>query len=157
IGNKDGTAKVWEAAAGRELLALDCHTGAVVSVSWSPDGQRLATGSEEVWERVGDVDRRGEAMAGREKDGGKLVELEGHPGGVSSVCWSADGQRLATGGAEGTAKVWEAVGGRELFTLKAHTNWVRSVSWSPDGQRLATANDDETVKVWEVAGGRELI
>ena len=44
-GSGDGTAKVWEAAGGRELLTLKGHTGTVYAVSWSPDGTRLATGS----------------------------------------------------------------------------------------------------------------
>ena len=43
-GSEDGTAKVWDAAGGRELLTLKGHTGQVHSVSWSPDGTRLATG-----------------------------------------------------------------------------------------------------------------
>jgi dipeptidyl aminopeptidase/acylaminoacyl peptidase len=53
-GSEDGTATVWQAASGRELLILKGHTSSIHSVSWSPDGQRLATGSEDgtakVWE-----------------------------------------------------------------------------------------------------------
>jgi WD40 repeat protein len=49
----DGTAKVWDAAGGRELLTLTGPAGEVI-VSWSPDGTRLATGSEagtaKVWD-----------------------------------------------------------------------------------------------------------
>jgi hypothetical protein len=53
-GCEDGTTKVWETAAGRELLTLAVHTAAIHSVSWSRDGRRLATGSLDetvkVWE-----------------------------------------------------------------------------------------------------------
>ena len=56
-GSGDGTAKVWDAAGGRELLTLKGHAGPVFSVSWSPDGTRLATGSEDgtakVWDAAG--------------------------------------------------------------------------------------------------------
>jgi dipeptidyl aminopeptidase/acylaminoacyl peptidase len=84
------------------------------------------------------------------------------------VSWSPDGNRLATGSWDGTAKVWDVTGGRELAALKGHTSglpsvsWsphgsgVSSVSWSPDGKRLATGSWDGTAKVWDVAGGREL-
>jgi hypothetical protein len=44
-GSSDRTAKVWDAATGRELLTLSGHRGDVNSVAWSPDGRRLATGS----------------------------------------------------------------------------------------------------------------
>jgi len=142
-GSWDGTAKVWEAAGGRELLTLKGHTNVVRFVSWSPDGQRLATGSDDgtakVWEAAG----------GRE-----LLTLKGHTGWVPSVSWSPDGQRLATGSYDGTAKVWEAAGGRELLTLKGHAGNIRSVAWSPDGQRLATGSYDGTAKVWEAAGAQ---
>jgi WD40 repeat protein len=42
-GSRDQTAKVWDAATGKELLILGGRTGAVSSVAWSPDGKRLAT------------------------------------------------------------------------------------------------------------------
>ena len=65
--NGDGTAKVWDAAGGRELLTLKGHTaryllvvGPDQSVSWSPDGTRLATGSGDGTAKVWD------AAAGRE-------------------------------------------------------------------------------------------
>jgi WD40 repeat protein len=53
-GSADSTAKIWDAAGGRELLTLKGHTGQVRSVAWSPDGLRMATGSDDgtakVWE-----------------------------------------------------------------------------------------------------------
>jgi hypothetical protein len=67
------------------------------------------------------------------------------------VSWSADGTRLATGGEDRTAKVWDAASGRELLTLKGHAGWVWSASWSPDGTRLATGSEDGTAKVWDAA------
>src|SRR5262245_29757195 len=81
--------------------------------------------------------------------------LIGHRSEVRSVCWSPDGARLATGGDDGTAKVWDAAGDRERLTLKGHTRAVWSVSWSPDGAWLATGGDDGTAKVWDAVGGRE--
>src|ERR1035438_2645439 len=53
-GSWDGTAKVWEAASGRELFALEGHTDHINSGAFSPDGQRIVTGSDDrtavVWE-----------------------------------------------------------------------------------------------------------
>jgi len=145
-GSWDGTAKVWEAASGRELLTLSGFAGQVNSVSWSPDGTRLATGNQDGMARVWD------ATGGR-----ALLALMGDADPVLSVSWSRDGTRLATGGEDNTARVWDAASGRELLTLTGHTSWVTSVSWSPDGTRLATGSMDGTAKVWDAAGGRELL
>jgi WD40 repeat protein len=83
--------------------------------------------------------------------------LMGHRGGVRSVAYSPDGQRLATASWDMTARVWDAATGRALLTLKGHASGVHSVAWSPDGLRLATGSADGTAKVWPAAGGRELL
>jgi WD40 repeat protein len=74
--------------------------------------------------------------------------LKGHAAGVSSVAWSPDGMRLATGSKDKTAKVWDAVTGQELLTLKGHTLYVNSVAWSLDGKQLATASSDLTAQIY---------
>src|SRR5262249_37314922 len=90
----DTTVKVWNAAGGREMVTLQGHTGKVHSVSWSLDGKRLATASDDGTVKVGD------ASGGR--------ELLAYTGGVTSLSWSPGGKRLALGSSDGTAKVWEA-------------------------------------------------
>jgi WD40 repeat protein len=83
--------------------------------------------------------------------------LKGHAAGVSSVAWSPDGKRLATGSKDKTAKLWDVTTGQELLTLKSHTDSVLSVAWSPDSKRLATASADKTTKVWDAYTGQELL
>ncbi len=80
--------------------------------------------------------------------GRELLTLKGHQDTFTSVAWSPDGQRLATGSRDATAKVWEAATGRELLTLKGHERDVQSVAWSPDGKRLSSAGDDSIVQVY---------
>ncbi len=138
----DGTARIWDAGAGRELLALSGHASQLNSLAWSPDGSRLATGG---W---GGLVTVWDAASGRE-----LSSLRGHAGRVWSVAWSRDGARLATGGADRTARVWDVAGARELHTFKQHTGDVICVDWSPDGKFLATASMDGTARVWATAGG----
>jgi hypothetical protein len=144
--SSDRTAKVWEAASGRELLTIQGHTSEVYFVSWSPDGQRLGTasadGTAKVWE----------AVSGRE-----VFTLKGHTSCVETVLWSPDGLRLATASDDQTAKLWDAASGRQLLTFKGHWGTVESLSWSPDGKRLATASTDRTAKVWETTSGQKLL
>ena len=69
------------------------------------------------------------------------------------MAFSPDGQRIVTGSADQTAKVWDAASGGELLTLKGHSAAIWSVAFSPDGQRIVTGSWDQTAKVWEVATG----
>jgi WD40 repeat protein len=138
----DNTARVWDAANGRELARLT-HEGRVWNVVFSPDGRRLASASNDHTARVWDT------ASGRE-----LARLI-HEDGVSSVAFSPDGQRLATASGDKTARIWNAASGRELARL-IHEGTVLSVTFSPDGRRLATASDDKTARVWDAASGRGL-
>ncbi|KAM5353453.1 hypothetical protein ACJ41O_000103 [Fusarium nematophilum] len=82
-----------------------------------------------------------------------LQTLEGHEASVTSVAFSADSQRLASGSVDETVKVWDAATGACVQTLEGHNDLVTSVAFSADGQRLASGSRDNTVKVWDIAIG----
>ena len=136
----------WQRQAHLELKTLRGHLGPVHSAAFSPDGQRIVTGSEDQTAKVWD------AASGQE-----LLTLKGHGSAVWSVAFSPDGQRIVTGSADQTAKVWDAASGKELLTLKGHGSRVWSVAFSPDGQRIVTGSGDQTAKVWDAASGKELL
>jgi WD40 repeat protein/sterol desaturase/sphingolipid hydroxylase (fatty acid hydroxylase superfamily) len=85
----------------------------------------------------------------------QCLTLTGHTGAVLSVASSADGQRIVSGGEDGTVKVWDAATGQEQLTLTGHTRPVRSVALSADGRRIVSGSTDGTVKVWDAATGQE--
>ncbi len=139
-----GDVKIWDAATGQLLSTLQGHKGRVNSVAFSPDGQRLASGTY-------DYGFEGRLFPGEVKvwdvaAGEVTLTMQGHTQRVTSVAFSPDGTRLASGsqayGPQGTAlpaevKVWNAVTGQETLTITAFTNPVWSVAFSPDGRRLA--------------------
>ncbi|KAK4658853.1 hypothetical protein QC762_0002790 [Podospora pseudocomata] len=83
-----------------------------------------------------------------------LQTLEGHRNWVTSVAFSADGQRLASGSDDHTVKIWDPASGQCLQTLQGHSNSVTSIALSADGQRLASGSHDRTVKIWDPASGQ---
>jgi WD40 repeat protein/serine/threonine protein kinase len=123
------------------LLTLEGHGALVWSVVFSPDGKRLASGSEDgtvrVWGAVG---------------GQPILAWKAHTGYVSGVAFSPDGKWIASAGEDRTAKIWDAASGENIRTLKEHTGSVWGVAFSPDGKRLATASHDGTVRLWDVEG-----
>ena len=69
---------------------------------------------------------------------------------MTSVAWSPDSEKLASGSLDGTARIWDAVSGQAVENFK-HSDGVFDVAWSPDGNTLATACADSLIYVWDVS------
>jgi WD40 repeat protein len=130
---------------GAEILALKGHTRGVSSASFSPDGTRIVTASQDGTAKLWDA-----------RTGVEILTVRGHSGTVWSASFSPDGLRILTASEDGTTGVWDAKTGDEVFRLKGHTAIVRSASFSPDGSQIVTAGQDKTAKVWNAKTGAEI-
>jgi WD40 repeat protein/class 3 adenylate cyclase len=140
-----------ENALHRSILAshtvLVVHNGAPVwDVTFSPDGKRFATTSQDKTAKVWDA-----------KTGQLLLTLIGHTDEAAGIVYSPDGKRIATTSDDHTAKIWDATTGQLLLTLTGHTDAVGPIAFSPDGTRLVTTGLDETARVWDAMTGKELL
>jgi WD40 repeat protein len=88
--------------------------------------------------------------------GACLAVLHSHKGETTCMAYSPDGNRVATGSADKTIRLWEGLNGKPLACLSGHEDLVTSVGFSPDGQRLVSGSVDKTVRTWDVITGTQL-
>ena len=147
---------VWDALSGRKIRTLKDRRAEIASIAFSPDGQSIvAAGAENLSLRDnGPVRiRMWDVVTGKE-----TRTLKGHSGGMSTVVFAPDGDRVISCGAEdGLVKVWDATTGQEIGTLKGHAGSVCGAAVSPDGQRIVSGSKDRTIKIWEVSPGSETL
>jgi len=141
-GSEDKTARLWEAATGKLVAALEGYTGHG-PVAFSPDGGLVLSGAPN-----NNTVRLFEAATGK-----LMATFEGHKGPVFSVAFSPDGGQVLTGSVDNTARLWEAATGKPVATFKGHTGSVASVAFSPDGRHVLTGSDN-TARLWEAATGK---
>lgn len=106
-GGGDQILRLWEVGSGRELQAIQTFANGVTSVAFSPDGARLlvaASGPKQSarWNQESRI-RLLDVATGQE-----LLSFVAHSNHVYGAAFSPDGQRLATGSADNTARIWTA-------------------------------------------------
>jgi WD40 repeat protein len=154
----------------RALAVLESGTSTVWEVALSADGRLLASGGSagtvQLWEAefirgegvgpsAGQTQQFADSPVSPSREWRPLVTLQGHTGMVR-VALSAEGHLLASGGEDGTVRLWETGTWRALATLQGHAGGVRGMALSADGHMLVSAGFDGTVRLWAAPGGTHL-
>jgi WD40 repeat protein/tRNA A-37 threonylcarbamoyl transferase component Bud32 len=154
----DRTVKVWAVVGEMEILDFTSHRGVVNGLAYSPDGKRLATASADGTLRVREAATGQEVLLLRPHKNAyrhAVIDQTHTLAGVSAVAYSPDGTMLATGGADTSISIRNAVTGALIRTLTGHQDAVTGVAFSRDGRLLASSSWDRTVRVWDLATGKQ--
>ncbi len=133
----EGSLELVDARSYETVQLLRAHEYRITSLAFDPDGDKIATASEDGTARVFEV------------DGLEPIKLLDHGIGVLGLAFNPDGTRLATGDRDGKIHLWETDTFEKVAELTGHESYVFALSWSPDGETLVSSSGDSTIRLWE--------
>jgi WD40 repeat protein len=127
------------------LKTFSGHFGVVNRVTFSPDGETVASGSEDNTLKVWHLAT------------GELIQsVISESQGVKFAVISPDGKKLASGSGDNSIQLWQLPTEKIQHTLIGHLDIVNQVAFSPDGQTLISGSQDGTIKLWNTSNGELL-
>ena len=122
------------------LTTISSNQPEYKSISYSPNGERIALASTDSKVTIWEPDRALE----RNISASELA--------VRRVIYSHNGRYLATAGSDKKTVIWKA-DGTLIRTIIGHKDWIYGLSFSPDDRLIASASEDHTIKIWRVSDG----
>lgn len=117
------------------------HYGSVSSLSFSPDGSLLASGSYDsiviVWKM----------------DDGSVVHQLNHGDRVAAVEFSPDGNRILSAGNDKMIKLWDVNTGELIQTLSGHSSRIHSAVFDLTGKIIVSGANNELI-IWDATTGK---
>lgn len=151
LSPEDFSMILWDASTGAELGRFEGHTDRVYTVAFSPDGTKVASGSQDSGVIIWDFASRSiihELGTGNNP---------GHDVDVWNVKFTPDGTQLVSGDSSGRIIVWDVATGEIVNDFRGiHTAHVEDMDFSEDGRLVLTGSVDANVVVWELATGEVL-
>lgn len=146
-GSDDGTVRVWDPRTGVLLNTIDPKGGVVWSLAWSDAGRNLIVSTGDKLIHLWDV--------GAEKPG---ASLGGHIDFVSYLARAPKGDRFASAGQDGIARVWKDSAGT---TIAFPYRFLARMAWAPDSRTLVVpygdafgATEAPGIAIWDISTGR---
>jgi WD40 repeat protein len=136
---------VWDVTKGQLLWASQGIQG-ILSVSFSPDGSRIAYGTR-LGVRAGVLDGASGEM---------VTQFQEPKNNVGDITYSPTGKMLAAGCDDNKIYLWNGDNFELSGEFSGHEGYVNGVAFSPDGSLLASGSHDKTVGIWDVKAQKQL-
>jgi WD40 repeat protein/transcriptional regulator with XRE-family HTH domain len=142
-----GTIHLWQWQVDGDPLSLlpwktlYRETSRVSNLSFSPDGQTIATNGQDGSIFLLDVQT------------GQGDRWIAHDAPVIAVLFSPVGQSLASSSYDQTVRLWNVSTHQCLQVLRGHQGSIQAITFDPQGQMLASGSSDQTIRLWEVQTG----
>jgi WD40 repeat protein len=139
--NQSDSGKNCKKAKNGVAVPLRGHSGCVKSIAFSPDGSKIATGSDDNTIIIWNVTSGLPVLA---------KPLTGHTAAVNSIAFSPDGSMLVSGSYDQSIMLWDVKTGNQITTLNGHSCGVYSVAFSHDGLMIVSGSSDQSIVLWSV-------
>lgn len=139
---KDGSVRIWDTVTGKQLLFLrGGNMGSTLSVTFSNDGHRIASGSTDGVIRIWDLSSSAQTPT---------LSLQGHRAEVRCIAFSPNGTQIVSGSKDSAVRVWDAESGEQIsLFLDDRDSFIHSVAFSPDAlQIFYISNSHKVIYSW---------
>ena len=171
--------EIWEDPNRLSHLTLKGHTDTINALTFTPNGEMLASGSDDgtirLWDSstgtqllslssektnslafsmdgktLASISNFSQIQLWNISTGRQLTSLKEQNDSVTVLAFSADSNILASGSRDGVIQLWDISTGNKLTDLKGHVDWVSALSFSPDGKALVSGSSEGAIFLWHV-------
>ena len=125
------------------ICTLKGHLSSIHSLSFSPDGKYLASGSADQTIKIWNL-----------KQAQVKHTFSGHRSIVDAVSFSPDGNMLISGSWDYTIRIWNLETEEEVNLIKEHYGWIKCLVVGQDKKIIASGSADKTIKIWALDSGQ---
>lgn len=143
-GSVESTVWMFKVPSGECMNVFAGHTAPVSCGTFTHDGKKIVTGSEDgsmiVWDPV-----TAQPLVKLTSDDGRF-----HQEAVTSLAISFDNRVITTGSADGTSRVVLLANGNILASLEGHSDSIETISYCQTMNFVATGSVDGRVNLWDL-------
>ena len=153
--SSDNSVELWDISYDpiqmKHITTLKGHSKDITSIKFAPDGNTIATASEDRTIILWDLN------TGKNKS-----TLTGHTKEGISIVFSPDNSMLASGSEDGTVRLWNTETGDQIYMFNvqskplSYSDAVYSVAFSPDNRALVSLTSDGTIRLFDTKSGKHI-